>query len=120
MYALLAQAITDTRVARVCSSEKSKKDLRFCRFEARNVLSCPAVLEHIGQSLGQIARTGCKGTPKPGIRLESRKRSADDIAYIFFTSGTSGRPKGVFDTHRNVLHNIVRYTNALAIRILDH
>ena len=41
---------------------------------------------------------------------------ADDTAYIFFTSGTTGRPKGVFDTHRNVLHNIVRYTNALAIR----
>lgn len=41
---------------------------------------------------------------------------ADDIAYIFFTSGTTGRPKGVFDTHRNVLHNIVRYTNTLAIR----
>jgi non-ribosomal peptide synthetase component F len=45
-----------------------------------------------------------------------QKGTADDIAYIFFTSGTSGEPKGVFDTHRNVLHNILRYTNALAIR----
>jgi len=41
--------------------------------------------------------------------------AADDLAYVFFTSGTSGAPKGVMDTHRHVLHNVMRYTNALAI-----
>jgi amino acid adenylation domain-containing protein len=41
---------------------------------------------------------------------------SEDVAYVFFTSGTTGEPKGVIDTHRNVLHNILRYTNALAIR----
>jgi len=41
--------------------------------------------------------------------------SADSLAYVFFTSGTTGRPKGVFDTHRNVLHNVMRYTNSLQI-----
>jgi amino acid adenylation domain-containing protein len=39
----------------------------------------------------------------------------DAGAYIYFTSGSTGRPKGVFDTHRNVLHNIMRYTNSLHI-----
>jgi len=43
----------------------------------------------------------------------------EDIAYVFFTSGTTGEPKGVIDTHRNVLHNILRYTNALAIGPTD-
>lgn len=43
--------------------------------------------------------------------------SPDDDAYIYYTSGTTGRPKGVVDIHRNVLHNIFRYTNSLAI---DH
>ncbi|MBL7952913.1 MAG: alpha/beta fold hydrolase [Flavobacteriales bacterium] len=38
-----------------------------------------------------------------------------DQAYIFFTSGSTGKPKGVVDSHRNVLHNIYRYSNALHI-----
>lgn len=45
--------------------------------------------------------------------------SAGDLAYVFFTSGSTGKPKGVFDSHRNVLHNIRRYTNALAISADD-
>ncbi len=40
-------------------------------------------------------------------------------AYIFYTSGSTGKPKGVVDTHRNVLHNIMRYTNALNISPSD-
>jgi amino acid adenylation domain-containing protein len=35
-----------------------------------------------------------------------------DYAYIIYTSGSTGRPKGVLDTHRNVLHNMRRYTNS--------
>jgi amino acid adenylation domain-containing protein len=36
-------------------------------------------------------------------------------AYVYFTSGSTGRPKGVIDCHRNVLHNVMRYTHALRI-----
>ncbi|MGB5133989.1 MAG: non-ribosomal peptide synthetase [Prochlorococcaceae cyanobacterium] len=45
----------------------------------------------------------------------SSSPSPNDLAYIFFTSGSTGRPKGVVDTHRNVLHNIMRYTRNLQI-----
>jgi amino acid adenylation domain-containing protein len=35
----------------------------------------------------------------------------DAYAYIIYTSGSTGTPKGVVDTHRNLLHNIRKYTN---------
>jgi amino acid adenylation domain-containing protein len=46
----------------------------------------------------------------PGLALEP-----DRLAYVYYTSGSTGRPKGVADSHRNVLHNIMRYTNGLLI-----
>ncbi|NET40038.1 MAG: non-ribosomal peptide synthetase [Cyanothece sp. SIO1E1] len=36
-------------------------------------------------------------------------------ASIYFTSGSTGTPKGVIDSHRNLLHNVMRYTNSLGI-----
>ena len=50
----------------------------------------------------------------PGI-----KSSPEDVAYVFFTSGSTGKPKGVYDSHRNVLHNVLRYTNTLRISPAD-
>lgn len=46
-------------------------------------------------------------------------RSPDDAAYIYYTSGTTGVPKGVLDNQRNVLHNVMRYTNHLGIAPSD-
>ncbi len=39
--------------------------------------------------------------------------SPESGAYVFYTSGSTGAPKGVADSHRNVLHNVMRYTNTL-------
>jgi amino acid adenylation domain-containing protein len=41
--------------------------------------------------------------------------SPDALAYILYTSGSSGQPKGVITNHRNVLHDIMRQTHALHI-----
>jgi amino acid adenylation domain-containing protein len=49
----------------------------------------------------------------------NRSVSPEAIAYILYTSGSTGRPKGVFQNHRNVLHNIMKYTNGLHIAADD-
>ncbi|MFY9551538.1 MAG: amino acid adenylation domain-containing protein [Thermoanaerobaculia bacterium] len=41
--------------------------------------------------------------------------SPDDLAYVLFTSGSTGRPKGVMQSHRNLLHNILKLSNGLGI-----
>lgn len=47
---------------------------------------------------------------RPGIAV-----GPDAPATLYYTSGSTGSPKGVLHTHRTVLHNVMRYTNSLAI-----
>ena len=51
--------------------------------------------------------------------LELPNVEPDRLAYILYTSGSTGEPKGVMQSHRNVLHYIRVYTNNLHLNPND-
>jgi len=58
----------------------------------------------------------CKGAPDAEIEREEK---ADRIAYLLYTSGTTGTPKGVVQNYKNVLHFIENYIERFSITDKD-
>lgn len=52
--------------------------------------------------------------PNPDIRI-----SPDDIAFLIYTSGSTGPPKGVMQSHRNILHKALRLTRGMKLQAED-
>jgi amino acid adenylation domain-containing protein len=68
-----------------------------------------------GHAVSSFEELVAHGADKsPGVPL-----TPDDLAYFLYTSGSTGRPKGVAKSHRSVLHEVRRLTNAFHLSADD-
>ena len=63
--------------------------------------AAPATLQELGSDAWEQAAQG--------LALEMHACAPQDVASLFYTSGTTGRPKGVMQTHRNLLAMTMAY-----------
>lgn len=78
-------------------------------------VSCvQTVLAFAGQSSGFVKHVD-GWLPKHGQHLERGLAEPDDLASIVYTSGTTGRPKGVMLSHRNMLSNAYSGMRSVAL-----
>ena len=80
--------------------------------------------QNIG-SASQLADNGCRWInvesiePDPSNDNLSISLSSQQLAYIAYTSGSTGEPKGVMNTHRKVLYDVALRTNGYHISNSD-
>ena len=69
----------------------------------------------------QLAQQGCQIINIDELALDAQVENPDlnvsgeFACWIIYTSGSTGQPKGVIQTHRNVLHMMMNYTNIFHI-----
>jgi len=106
IYVALDASLPQSRVIHILEESQAslivtnKKNLFLAKELSRNVLHFIDIDEH-GRSVPDH---------NPGLTI-----LPDALASIIYTSGSSGKVKGIVQNHRNVLHRIMNYTNNLHI-----
>ena len=85
------------------------------------VIASRKLIEHLGYvpkctSIVYLEDLNFKSMPSPRL---PKWTSSEDLAVVLYTSGTSGKPKGVMLSHRNLLSNVGQVHEHIAIRPTD-
>jgi long-chain acyl-CoA synthetase len=96
LYPVAEPALADTDVARVITTS----ELDYLGDQVPTILSAVTRTRHDGTHDLQELIGRHQGSAPPPAAL-----AGDDVAFITYTSGTTGPPKGAMNTHRNVVFN---------------
>jgi long-chain acyl-CoA synthetase len=85
--------------------------------EAAYILgNCGAVACWVDEEVGDLVPAGCRqwrldaiGALRGPVVAPVEPRAPADLAWLFYTSGTTGRPKGVMLTHGNLVQMTLAY-----------
>jgi long-chain acyl-CoA synthetase len=98
----------------------SPQEVRNCAAAARAkiLLASPRVAERLGPLPGLRTLTLAEALRgAPGDRELRKSAAPDEVASILFTSGTTGKPKGVLLTHRNFASLAAKLAGLFDVRV---
>ena len=107
----LCEGIEDVGAALVFADPPRVKRVAECGRDVGCKLVLVDVALPLAEALAPIIAKGSADTPLPEVK-------PDDIATILFTSGSTGKSKGAFSTHRSVTQAIFNYvtTSLMALQ----
>jgi acyl-CoA synthetase (AMP-forming)/AMP-acid ligase II len=102
----LGYALRDSApLALVCDDERWRR-IAPLGLDLGKVLICRSADAAGGERWDDVVGAPDRWAELPDVPLPRDPLETDDDAAIFYTSGTSGRPKGAIASHRNIVSNI--------------
>lgn len=96
---------------------------RLAHIMAHSGMGCVLACDETRGRLEGLVPKGCRVMDVDAMRASAAGWQAvgdpGDAAYLLYTSGTTGRPKGVFQDQRGLMHDVMQYTNSVHFSELD-
>ncbi|GBF27497.1 linear gramicidin synthase subunit D [bacterium MnTg02] len=114
-YVPLDPAHPDERIRFIAGEAGIKVMLTETRFRARISQLFDGRMVVLDECTAEIDSQPAHRLTRPDTGL-----APSDVCYVLYTSGTTGRPKGVVAEHRNVTHFVAAFNNACTTAAEDH
>ena len=109
----IANVADHAAVRIICASEKTLPKLSMAGDRPRILIDA---MDTAGVDVIQTGKRARRSLGNPSGTLPGDDLSADDLACVLYTSGTSGNSKGVMLTHGNIVSNVIATRAVFALR----